>query len=116
MTRQRDDEWFVLASNEFGVAESVIRCYAAYGDNLSLAILTHITCCTSARSTRPNRSGVHHKSAPARLKTTPHSNAAALKDFGGLINSIIRYITRLPSTFYFTPARRKHKRGHFPFS
>jgi len=40
---QRDDSWFSLASKEFAVAESVLRDYAKHGDNLSLAILIHIT-------------------------------------------------------------------------
>jgi len=38
----RDDSWFILASNELGVPESVLRDYAAHGDSLSLAILIHI--------------------------------------------------------------------------
>jgi hypothetical protein len=39
----RDDSWFMLASNALGVPESVLREYAANDDNLSLAILIHIT-------------------------------------------------------------------------
>ncbi|KAH8989687.1 hypothetical protein EDB92DRAFT_2001702, partial [Lactarius akahatsu] len=39
---QRDDSWFILASNELGVPESVVREYAKEGDSLSLAILIHI--------------------------------------------------------------------------
>jgi hypothetical protein len=38
----RDGSWFVLASNELGVPETVLRDYAAHGDNLSLAILIHV--------------------------------------------------------------------------
>ncbi len=41
--QQHDDPWFSLASNELGVAESVLRYYAAHGDSLSLAILLHVT-------------------------------------------------------------------------
>jgi len=41
--QQRDDSWFSLASNELGVAEPVLRDYAAQGDSLSLAILVHVT-------------------------------------------------------------------------
>ena len=40
---QRDsDRWFTLASDELGVRKSVLRDYAAQGDNLSLAILIHL--------------------------------------------------------------------------
>ena len=41
--RQRDDSWFILASNELGIPESDLRDYAAQGDSLSLAILIHVT-------------------------------------------------------------------------
>ncbi|KAH9036008.1 hypothetical protein EDB83DRAFT_2415254 [Lactarius deliciosus] len=41
--RRRDDPWFILASNELGVPGSVLREYTAHGDNLSFAILIHIT-------------------------------------------------------------------------
>jgi len=40
--QQRDDSWFILASNELGVPEAVLRDYATHGDSLSLAILVHI--------------------------------------------------------------------------
>jgi len=40
--QQRDDLWFILASKELGVGESVLRDYAAHGDSLSLAILVHL--------------------------------------------------------------------------
>jgi hypothetical protein len=39
----RDDSWFVLGSNALGVPESVLRDYATNDDNLSLAVLIHIT-------------------------------------------------------------------------
>ena len=43
--QQRDDEpWFILASTELGIPETLVRDYAAHGDNLSLAILIHLTC------------------------------------------------------------------------
>jgi hypothetical protein len=39
-TRQpHDDSWYILASNELGVPEAVLRDYAAHGDSLSLAHL-----------------------------------------------------------------------------
>jgi hypothetical protein len=38
----RDGAWFILASNELGVPETVLRDYAAHGDSLSLAILIHV--------------------------------------------------------------------------
>ncbi len=41
--QQHDDSWFILASKELGLAESVLRDYAAHGDSLSLAILIHVT-------------------------------------------------------------------------
>jgi hypothetical protein len=41
--QRRDDAWFVLASSELGIPESVLRDYATHGDNLSLAILIHVT-------------------------------------------------------------------------
>jgi hypothetical protein len=41
-TQRRDDPWFILASDELGVPESVLRDYAVHGDSLSLAILIHI--------------------------------------------------------------------------
>ncbi|KAH9057259.1 hypothetical protein EDB87DRAFT_1632570 [Lactarius vividus] len=41
--QQRNDSWFILASNELGVQEPVLRDYAAHGNSLSLAILIHIT-------------------------------------------------------------------------
>ena len=39
----RDDSWFMLASNALGIPDSVLRDYAANDDDLSLAILIHIT-------------------------------------------------------------------------
>jgi len=42
-TQQRDDSWFILASSELGIPETVLREYAADGDSLSLAILIYIT-------------------------------------------------------------------------
>ncbi|KAH9057254.1 hypothetical protein EDB87DRAFT_1833270 [Lactarius vividus] len=41
--QQRDDSWFIIASTELGVQESVLRDYATHGDSLSLAVLIHIT-------------------------------------------------------------------------
>ncbi|KAH9054790.1 hypothetical protein EDB87DRAFT_1688836 [Lactarius vividus] len=43
MMGRRDDPWFILASDELGVPESVLREHAAHGDSLSLAILIHVT-------------------------------------------------------------------------
>jgi len=41
--QRRNDPWFILASDELGIQESVLRDYAADGDSLSLAILIHVT-------------------------------------------------------------------------
>ncbi len=41
--QRRGGSWFILASKEFGVPESVLREYAAHGDCLSLAVLIHIS-------------------------------------------------------------------------
>ncbi|KAN0128550.1 hypothetical protein V8E53_013595 [Lactarius tabidus] len=41
--QRSNDRWFTLASNALGVRKSVLRDYAAQGNNLSLAILTHVT-------------------------------------------------------------------------
>ncbi len=41
--QRRDDSWFILASSELGIPETVLRDYATHGDSLSLAILIHIT-------------------------------------------------------------------------
>jgi hypothetical protein len=41
--KQRDDPWFISASNELGVPETVLRDYARHGDSLSLTVLNHIT-------------------------------------------------------------------------
>jgi hypothetical protein len=41
--QRRDDRWFAIASDEMGISESDLRCYAAHGDSLSLAILIHVT-------------------------------------------------------------------------
>jgi hypothetical protein len=41
--QQHDDSWFVLASNELGVPEAVLRSHATQGDNLSFAILIYVT-------------------------------------------------------------------------
>jgi hypothetical protein len=38
----RDDSWFILASKELGVPETVLRDYATHGDSLSLAILIYV--------------------------------------------------------------------------
>jgi hypothetical protein len=40
--QRRDDLWFVMASDELGVPEPVLRDHATYGNNLSLAILIHV--------------------------------------------------------------------------
>ena len=40
--QRSNDRWFTLAANELGVRKSVLRVYAAQGDNLSLAILIHV--------------------------------------------------------------------------
>jgi hypothetical protein len=41
--QQRDDSWFHLAPDHLGISETVLRSHAAQGDNLSLAILIHVT-------------------------------------------------------------------------
>ena len=41
--QHHNDSWFMLASNELGIPEAVLRDYAAHGDSLSLAILIHVT-------------------------------------------------------------------------
>ena len=42
--QQRDDSWFILASDGLGVPETVLRSHAARGDDtLSLAILIYVT-------------------------------------------------------------------------
>ncbi|KAN0140480.1 hypothetical protein V8E53_001689 [Lactarius tabidus] len=38
----RNDSWFVLASSQLGVSESLLKDYAARGDSLSLVILIHV--------------------------------------------------------------------------
>jgi hypothetical protein len=40
---QHDDSWFILASNQLSIPETVLRSHAAHGDNLSFAILIYIT-------------------------------------------------------------------------
>jgi hypothetical protein len=41
--RRHDDSWFILASDELGIPEAVLRSHAAHGDNLSFAILIYVT-------------------------------------------------------------------------
>ena len=41
--QRHDDSWFLLASQELGIPETVLRDYAAHGDSLSLAILIYVT-------------------------------------------------------------------------
>jgi hypothetical protein len=42
--QQHDDSWFILASGELGIPETVLRSHAACGDDtLSLAILIYVT-------------------------------------------------------------------------
>jgi hypothetical protein len=41
--QQHDDSWFILASDELGMQETVLREHAARGDNLSFAILIYVT-------------------------------------------------------------------------
>jgi hypothetical protein len=42
--QQHDDSWFILASDELGISETVLRSHAACGDDtLSLAILIYVT-------------------------------------------------------------------------
>ena len=41
--QRHDDSWFILASNELGIPETVLREYAGHGDNLSFAILIYVT-------------------------------------------------------------------------
>jgi hypothetical protein len=41
--QRSNDRWFTLASNALEVRKSVLRDYAAQGDNLSLAVLIHVT-------------------------------------------------------------------------
>jgi hypothetical protein len=41
--QQRDDPWFILASDQLGIPETVLRSHAAHGDNLSFAILIYVT-------------------------------------------------------------------------
>jgi hypothetical protein len=40
--QQHDDSWFILASDELGTPETVLREHAARGDNLSFAILIYV--------------------------------------------------------------------------
>ena len=41
--QQRDDPWFILASDQLGIPETVLRSHATHGDNLSFAILIYVT-------------------------------------------------------------------------
>ena len=41
--QQRDGPWFILASDQLGIPETVLRSHAAHGDNLSLVILIYLT-------------------------------------------------------------------------
>ena len=41
-TQQHNDAWFIIASEELGIPEAVLRKHAAHGDSLSLAILLYI--------------------------------------------------------------------------
>ena len=41
--QQHDDSWFILASDQLGITETVLRSHAAHGDNLSFAILIYVT-------------------------------------------------------------------------
>ena len=41
--QQRDDSWFILASDQLGIPETVLQSHAAHGDNLSFAILIYVT-------------------------------------------------------------------------
>jgi hypothetical protein len=41
--QHHDDSWFIIASDELAIPESVLRSHAAHGDSLSLAILIHIS-------------------------------------------------------------------------
>ena len=41
--QQHDDAWFNLASDQLGIPETVLRSHAAYGNNLTLAILIYVT-------------------------------------------------------------------------
>ena len=40
--KQHNDSWFILASEELGVPDSVLRQHAAHGNSLSLAILIYV--------------------------------------------------------------------------
>jgi hypothetical protein len=42
--QRHDDSWFILASNELGMPETILCKYAAHGDSLPLALLIYITC------------------------------------------------------------------------
>ena len=41
--QQHDDSWFLIASDQLGIPETVLRSYAAHGDNLLFAILIYVT-------------------------------------------------------------------------
>ena len=41
--QQHDDSWFLIASDQLGILETVLRSYAAHGDNLLFAILIYVT-------------------------------------------------------------------------
>jgi hypothetical protein len=41
-SQPQDNSWYILASDELGFPEPVLRDYAAHGDSLSLVILTHL--------------------------------------------------------------------------
>ncbi len=41
--QRRGGSWFILASNEVGVPEAVLRDYATHGDSLSIVILIYVT-------------------------------------------------------------------------
>ena len=40
--QRQDNSWFILASDELGISEAVLRDYAMHGDSLSLAVLNHV--------------------------------------------------------------------------
>ena len=38
-----DEAWFILASDQLGIQETILRSHAAHGDNLSFSILIYVT-------------------------------------------------------------------------
>ena len=90
--QQHDDSWFVLASDQLAIPETVLREHAAYADNLSLAMLIYVTRQQLTHIQNPSwpSSGISDTLSAASKFNVEDTSAELQHEFCAIWNEVVR--------------------------